>query len=58
MQIPKWVWCCVGGLIGVVPMMGATILDRNPVQCVNQDSSGERVTVIASDCDRPNVLSP
>ena len=58
MQIPKWIWCCVGGLIGVVPMMGATILDRNPVQCVNQDSFGERMMVSASDCDRSTDLSP
>ena len=58
MQIPKWVWCCMGGLIGVVPMIGATVLERNQVQCVNQDSSGEGGRVIASDCDRPNLLSP
>ena len=53
MQIPKWAWCFIGGFVAVVPMMGATILDSEQVQCVEQDGAGEVRTALGSDCDRP-----
>lgn len=51
MQIPKWVWCCLGGLVGMVPMMGATFLNMDQVTCQNHDFAGDVVKTIGSECN-------
>lgn len=50
MQLPKWAGCCLGGLIGVVPMMGISLLQGDRVHCAEPRHSLEVVQSMGSDC--------
>ena len=52
MQIPKWAWCCIGGLVGVLPMMGATLLSGEQIQCVEHNSPNDVTQSVSPECDR------
>ena len=53
MQLPKWAGCCLGGLIGMVPMMGISLLQGEQVQCAEPRHSIDVVQAVSAACDRP-----